>query len=173
MDRGYGGFPTPVELFRRALKYFFPKVHGRLARTMSVPRTNTLTSARGGGTIGGLSGTGVKEVPYITFDALIGRNSKFHDLTSEQHDELGGVEYRALKSLFWIVLIYWVGTQFAGFIIMGPYISAGGRYDDVFTSQFRVVPIYWFAPFRACRRSRTPGCRWWTSLCCPFRRHTS
>jgi len=149
MDRGYGGFPTPVELFRRALKYFFPKVHGRLARTMSVPRTNTLTSARGGGTIGGLSGTGVKEVPYITFDALIGRNSKFHDLTSEQHDELGGVEYRALKSLFWIVLIYWVGTQFAGFIIMGPYISAGGRYDDVFTSQFRVVPIYWFAAFQS------------------------
>jgi hypothetical protein len=105
MHRGYGGFPTPIELFRRALKYFFPKVHGKLARSMSMPRTNTLTSARAGGTIGGLGGTGVKEVPYISFDALVGRNSKFRDLTSEQHDELGGVEYRALKSLFWIVLV--------------------------------------------------------------------
>lgn len=37
--------------------------------------------------------------------AVVGRNSHFHDLTKEEHDELGGVEYRALKVLFWIVLL--------------------------------------------------------------------
>ena len=36
---------------------------------------------------------------------VVGRNSHFHDLTKEEHDELGGVEYRALRVLFWIVLL--------------------------------------------------------------------
>lgn len=48
--------------------------------------------------------TTVKEVPYISFSAVIGRNSHFKDLTDEQMDELGGVEYRALKVLLVIVI---------------------------------------------------------------------
>lgn len=36
--------------------------------------------------------------------SVVGRNSHFHDLTKDEHDELGGVEYRALRILFWIVL---------------------------------------------------------------------
>lgn len=40
-----------------------------------------------------------KEVNYISFDALVGRNSKFLGLTSEQRDELGGVEYRVCSEL--------------------------------------------------------------------------
>lgn len=103
MNRGYGGFPTPIELIKRFIIRFLPNLHRRLNRTMSMPRSNTVASAYGG-TIGGLSGDGAKEAPYITFDALVGRNSQFHELTSEQRDELGGVEYRALKTLFWIVL---------------------------------------------------------------------
>jgi hypothetical protein len=46
---------------------------------------------------------GAKVVPYISFDAVVGRNSSFHHLTSEQRDEIGGVEYRALGALLWIV----------------------------------------------------------------------
>ena len=42
-------------------------------------------------------------VPYISFDAIIGRNSVFHELTNEQLEELGGVEYRALNALMWLV----------------------------------------------------------------------
>jgi hypothetical protein len=42
-------------------------------------------------------------VPYISFDAVVGRNSQFKDLTSEQLEELGGVEYRGLKVLTWVV----------------------------------------------------------------------
>lgn len=148
MMRGYGGFPTPIELLRRLIKRFFPKLHRSVNRTMSMSRTNTIASGHGG-TIGGLSGDGAKEAPYITFDALVGRNSHFHELTSEQYDELGGVEYRALKTLFWIVLAYYVGIQLTGFIIMGPYTAAGGRYDSVFDNQYRIVPTYWFAAFQS------------------------
>ena len=47
--------------------------------------------------------TGARVVPYVSFDAIVGRNSTFHRLNSEQRDELGGIEYRALKALLWIV----------------------------------------------------------------------
>jgi hypothetical protein len=46
---------------------------------------------------------GSKVVPYISFDAVVGRNSTFHLLTNEQLEELGGVEYRALNALLFIV----------------------------------------------------------------------
>ena len=47
--------------------------------------------------------SGVKTVPYISFDAVVGRNSAFPYLTNTQIEELGGVEYRALNALLWIV----------------------------------------------------------------------
>ena len=53
----------------------------------------------------GTGGAGAsKEVPYISFSAVVGRNSHFHDLTEEQMEELGGIEYRALKALLIIVV---------------------------------------------------------------------
>lgn len=81
---------------------FFPKASMKMSRTMTVPRTNSIA---GRGTIN--SATVVdesKEVPYISFQAIVGRNSRFHDLTEEQMDELGGVEYRALRVLLIIVV---------------------------------------------------------------------
>lgn len=42
-------------------------------------------------------------MPYFSFAAIVGKNSAFHDLTDEELDELGGVEYRALKMLAWLV----------------------------------------------------------------------
>ena len=42
--------------------------------------------------------------PYLSWQATIGRNSAFVDLTEEQREELGGIEYRSLKTLA-IVLV--------------------------------------------------------------------
>ena len=42
--------------------------------------------------------------PYLSWQPTIGRNSAFVDLTEEQREELGGVEYRSLKTLA-IVLV--------------------------------------------------------------------
>lgn len=64
-----------------------------------MPRTNTIS---GRGTMA-VDGAPSKEVPYISFSAVVGRNSHFHDLTEEQMEELGGIEYRALKALLYIV----------------------------------------------------------------------
>ena len=62
-----------------------------------MPRTQTITSVRGGGMGGGIP------KPYISFEAVVGRNSEFEELTREQLEELGGVEYRGLTALLWIV----------------------------------------------------------------------
>lgn len=51
-------------------------------------------------------------MPYLSYKPTIGRNSKFLDLTEEQREELGGIEYRSLKLLAKIV----VGE----FIVRGP-----------------------------------------------------
>lgn len=42
-------------------------------------------------------------MPYLSRQATLGRNSSFHNLTSKDREELGGIEYRALKLLLKIV----------------------------------------------------------------------
>ena len=57
-------------------------------------RTGTLSSLR-------IWGTKENEppTPYLSWQPTIGRNSAFVDLTEEQREELGGIEYRSLKTL--------------------------------------------------------------------------
>ena len=38
-------------------------------------------------------------MPYLSWQPTIGRNSAFVDLTEDQREELGGIEYRSLKTL--------------------------------------------------------------------------
>lgn len=42
--------------------------------------------------------------PYLSWQPTIGRNSAFIGLTAEQKDELGGIEYRSLKTLSWVLI---------------------------------------------------------------------
>ncbi|RSH85304.1 low affinity potassium transporter [Saitozyma podzolica] len=142
----FGGFPTPLEIIEKLASKAFPKASKSLSRTLTMPRANTI-SGRGSTIAEG--DAAAKEVPYITFSAVVGRNSRFTGLTEDQVDELGGVEYRALRALLWIVVIYFVFVQFAGFIIMAPYVAAGGRYDYVFEEQPQLVSIWWFALFQS------------------------
>ncbi|KAI0839541.1 TrkH-domain-containing protein [Hypoxylon sp. FL0890] len=53
----------------------------------------------------------------------IGRNGQFFNLTDEQREYLGGVEYRALKFLSVFVLVYFVLCQFFGAIALGAWMS--------------------------------------------------
>ncbi|KAJ4181600.1 hypothetical protein NW755_010869 [Fusarium falciforme] len=63
------------------------------------------------------------EVPYLSWTPTIGRNSQFDKLTSEQRDELGGIEFRALKLLLKILLLYFFFWQFLGCISLGSWIN--------------------------------------------------
>lgn len=97
LNRGFGGFPMPHEIAGALMRRFFPDFQQRLHRTITIPRTRTIVSQNGTFMSQG------QPVPYLSFEAVVGRNSTFKSLTREQLEELGGVEYRALTALLWIV----------------------------------------------------------------------
>ncbi|RSL55695.1 hypothetical protein CEP54_009273 [Fusarium duplospermum] len=51
------------------------------------------------------------------------RNGQFHSLTSEERENLGGCEYRALKALAVLVPLYFFLWQFLGCIALGAWIN--------------------------------------------------
>ena len=62
-------------------------------------RTGTFSSLRGWA-----SHENEPTTPYLSWQPTIGRNSAFVDLTEEQREELGGIEYRSLKTLAVVLL---------------------------------------------------------------------
>lgn len=111
----FGGFPMPHVLLGMLFRRLFPGTANRLRRTVTIPATTALAGGELGRTAS-ISGAGRKEtvgnipegskpVAYISFDAIVGRNSSFQMLTNEQLEELGGVEYRGLNALLWLVAL--------------------------------------------------------------------
>ncbi|KAJ4393141.1 hypothetical protein N0V93_002348 [Gnomoniopsis smithogilvyi] len=52
-----------------------------------------------------------------------GRNAQFHNLTTQEREQLGGYEYRALKLLSIVVPLYFALWQFLGCISLGAWIA--------------------------------------------------
>ncbi|OCH90614.1 hypothetical protein OBBRIDRAFT_793172 [Obba rivulosa] len=143
LHEGFGGFPMPQKIISSLFRRLFPKFQRRLTRTVTMPRTRTFASHHG------TTEAGVRPVTYISFEAVVGPNSVFHRLTTEQLEELGGVEYRALSSLLWIVGGYHVLLQLLAFAIVAPYMSiprwAG---DFVPPALHRPISPVWFSGFQ-------------------------
>ncbi|KZO98890.1 hypothetical protein CALVIDRAFT_511724 [Calocera viscosa TUFC12733] len=135
-DRGFGGWPGPHELFAKINQKLFPKLHRTLSRTMSIALSETLPTAMQGS-------------PYLSFTAVVGRNSKFHGLTSEQLEELGGVEFRALTLLLWLIGGYFVGIHLIVFFACALSGAYHNDYAYVFDNQQRAVSPVWFGLFQA------------------------
>ena len=77
----------PHELAARVVDAIFPGLKTTLTRTVTIPRTQTFASARAP-----TLAPGARQVPYISFEAVVGRNSAFQQLSREQLEELGGIE---------------------------------------------------------------------------------
>ena len=124
--------------------------------------SSTATSQQGW--IGDLNHGMMKTVRYIKEGVLrVGRNSAFNtdDLSDEQLADLGGMEFRALQALSWIVGIvrnsgsllhaltnpactqYFVGTQVICATVFMVYLYTTDKYDPVFAEQERVVSKAW------------------------------
>lgn len=69
--------------------------------------------------------------PYLSWEPTIGRNSAFPDLTQEQREELGGIEYRSLKTLWLILLFYFWGFSLFGLLGLLPWIVKNDTYGQV------------------------------------------
>ncbi|KAK0226367.1 cation transport protein-domain-containing protein [Armillaria fumosa] len=140
---GFGGFPMPHEIIGSLIAWFFPKFKRKLTRTVTEPASTTIASHRG------TTLTSARTVPYISFDAVVGHNSSFPYLTSNQLEELGGVEYRALTALLWIVAGYHILIQLTAFIMISPYISMSkwsSAFDD--PPLHRSLSPVWFSLFQ-------------------------
>ncbi|KAJ5786488.1 uncharacterized protein N7503_011700, partial [Penicillium pulvis] len=69
--------------------------------------------------------------PYLSWNATVARNSNFVDLTEEQRDELGGIEYRALKTLAVVLISYYVGFHLLGLISLIGWIMTEDKWGNV------------------------------------------
>jgi len=79
-----------------------PRLHEKLWHSVTEPRTATLVPDDQGTTLQS-SHDSTTVVPYLTFPTIVGKNSAFQNLTQEQLEELGGIEFRALNMLMWAV----------------------------------------------------------------------
>ena len=97
-DDLFGGFPNPLSWLGNALHHFFPSLKRKIRRMVTIPRAPDLFVSE------------QKEIPqgadpdpYLHFRARIRHNSCFIGLSDDNYEELGGMEYRALTVLLWVV----------------------------------------------------------------------
>ncbi|KDQ63183.1 hypothetical protein JAAARDRAFT_29190 [Jaapia argillacea MUCL 33604] len=161
-QEGFGGFSGPLTLASQIAQSIAPGLSRTIQRKMTLPEQQTLhpipensekpSRNESGDWTDDLEGLNAKVVSYIKTGALwVGRNSLFdtEQLTDEQLEEIGGVEYRAIRVLSWLVPAYFIGTQFCTFIIFTGYLMNVHRFDNVFTAQSRLIPVPWFSAFQA------------------------
>ncbi|KAF5026047.1 hypothetical protein F66182_1839 [Fusarium sp. NRRL 66182] len=89
-------------------------------------RTRTLDTIRSA-----LSNDHTKDMPYLSYTPTMGRNSNFVGLTLEQREELGGIEYRSLRTLAVILLSYFWGFQLIAVTFLLPFILHNDKYGKI------------------------------------------
>lgn len=85
--------------------------------------------------------------PYLSWQPTVGRNSAFVDLTEAQKEELGGIEYRSLKSLALILVLYFWGFIILGVIGLLPWILKSEPWGSIVDDDG--VSRVWWAFFSA------------------------
>ncbi|PSR76230.1 cation transport protein-domain-containing protein [Coniella lustricola] len=85
--------------------------------------------------------------PYLSWQPTLGRNSAFvGELTDEQREELGGIEYRSLKTLSLILTLYFWGFWALSVVLLTPWIMHSS-YGSVVTGDGQGRP--WWGIFTA------------------------
>ncbi|KAJ5820090.1 cation transporter [Penicillium riverlandense] len=62
-------------------------------------------------------------LPILSAQATLDRNSQFYELTDEDREKLGGIEYRSLKLLLKVVIGYFIGLHLFGAICLVPWMQ--------------------------------------------------
>ncbi|KAK7430073.1 low affinity potassium transporter [Neonectria magnoliae] len=71
------------------------------------------------------------DMPYLSYTPTMGRNSNFVGLTLEQREELGGIEYRSLRTLALILISYFWGFQIIAVACLLPFIRHNKHYGAI------------------------------------------
>ncbi|KAK5936819.1 hypothetical protein PMZ80_010938 [Knufia obscura] len=115
---GYGGFPTPWDsgLSRKLSRYLHTK----------------------------LGGDQTPKHPYLSSEPKLDHKGRFHSLTREQEQEIGGVEYRALQLLTWLLPAYAMFWLLLTIVVMTPYVLHTNAGNVIRTSQpGNLNPAWW------------------------------
>jgi Trk-type K+ transport system membrane component len=78
-----------------------------------------------------LSSSKTDDMPYLSYTPTMGRNSNFVGLTLEQREELGGIEYRSLRTLAIVLLLYFWGFHAVILAFLWPFILHNNHYGDI------------------------------------------
>ncbi|KAF7581438.1 potassium uptake protein, Trk family protein [Clavispora lusitaniae] len=84
----------------------------------------------------------VMSANYLSWIPTIGRNSTFVHLTEEQKEELGGVEYRAIKLLIKILVVFYIGFHIVAFCLFVGFIKVAKGYA-VKMRELGFSPVWW------------------------------
>ncbi|KAF4979624.1 hypothetical protein FZEAL_4181 [Fusarium zealandicum] len=83
-----------------------------------------------------------KDMPYLSYTPTMARNSNFVGLTLEQREELGGIEYRSLRTLALVLLSYFWGFQIIAVTFLLPFILHNNHYGEI-VSDAGVSRTWW------------------------------
>ena len=97
-DDLFGGFPNPLSWLVNALQHFFPSLKRKFQHMFTIPQASDLFVSEQEEIP-----LGAHPDPYLRFRARIRHNSCFIGLSDHKYEELGGMEYRTLTVLLWIV----------------------------------------------------------------------
>lgn len=79
---------------------------------------------------------------YLSWNPTIQGNSVFVQLTSEQKEEMGGIEYRSLKLLAKVLSLYYFGFLVIAAFCLAPWAAITRTYRPIFEKN-AVNPIWW------------------------------
>ncbi|GLA68840.1 low affinity potassium transporter [Aspergillus tubingensis] len=82
-------------------------------------------------------------LPELSVQATLGRNSQFHNLTAADRERLGGIEYRSLKLLLKIVIGYFVGLHVIGVVCLVPWILHSNRKYRDYLDECGQNAVWW------------------------------
>ncbi|KAG6016102.1 hypothetical protein E4U54_002302 [Claviceps lovelessii] len=99
---------------------------GEPIKAVRATRTRTMDTIRSA-----LSNSKSEDMPYLSYTPTMGRNSNFVGLTLEQREELGGIEYRSLRTLAIVLLVYFWGFHLIILICFLPFILHNNYYGQI------------------------------------------
>ncbi|KAL6895922.1 cation transport domain-containing protein [Trichoderma longibrachiatum] len=100
-------------------------------------RTKTMDTIRSA-----LTREKVDDMPYLSYTPTMGRNSNFLGLTLEQREELGGIEYRALRTLAMVLMFYFWVYHILGVVCLLPYILANKHFGNILAED-KIGKTWW------------------------------
>lgn len=141
----------PEILRSRTRTATLPRIESRRTTERDDDQPNLIRHRSRKGTFNGLFRSLTQErerdtLPYLSWNVTVGRNSTFVALTEEQREELGGIEYRALKTLALVLIAYFFFFHILGAVCLVPWILHT-HYGSIVTADGQGRP--WWGIFTA------------------------